>query len=91
MKKIRDLYRFVLYIKAEKYDTLIQCREQIELLTAQERQPAAGLKDSPGSPGALHQPEKMTRQGKARSGPAAGGNLFRKTEIQFDFDPINPF
>ncbi len=91
LKKIRDLYRFVLYIKAEKYDTLIQCREQIELLTAQERQPVAGLKDSPGSPGALHKTEKMTRQGKARSGPAAGGNLFRKTEIQFDFDPINPF
>ena len=30
VKKLRDMFRFVLYIKAEKYDTLVSCKDQIE-------------------------------------------------------------
>ena len=59
MKKLRDLFRFVLYIKAEKYDTLISCKDFIEKMEAHAR----------------------------KTSPA----LFRHVEIQFDFDPINPF
>ena len=59
MKKLRDLYRFVLYIKSEKYDTLISCKDLIEKTEAHERK--------------------------------ISSILFRHVEIQFDFDPINPF
>jgi primosomal protein N' (replication factor Y) len=59
VKKLRDLFRFVLYIKAEKYDTLVVCKDMIEKTEAQERR--------------------------------ASSTLFRHVEIQFDFDPINPF
>jgi primosomal protein N' (replication factor Y) len=59
MKKLRDLFRFVLYIKAEKYDTLIGCKDMIEKTEARERRDSA--------------------------------SRFRHVEIQFDFDPINPF
>ena len=59
VKKLRDLFRFVLYIKAEKYDTLVVCKDMIEKTEAQER--------------------------------GASSGLFRHVEIQFDFDPINPF
>jgi primosomal protein N' (replication factor Y) len=59
MKKLRDLFRFVIYIKAEKYDTLIVCKDFIEALETRERREAS--------------------------------MLFRHVEIQFDFDPINPF
>ena len=59
MKKLRDLFRFVLYIKAEKYDTLIVCKDEIERLETQEQKKGSGL--------------------------------FRHVEIQFDFDPVNPF
>jgi primosomal protein N' (replication factor Y) len=59
MKKLRDLFRFVIYIKAEKYDTLISCKDLIEEMEAADRRP--------------------------------GGGLFRQTEVQFDFDPVNTF
>ena len=59
MKKLRDLFRFVIYIKAEKYDTLIACKDLIEKAEMQARQSAS--------------------------------SVFRRSEIQFDFDPINPF
>lgn len=59
MKKLRDLFRFVIYIKAEKYDTLIVCKDLIEKTETQGRQ--------------------------------AASIAFRHVEIQFDFDPVNPF
>ena len=34
LKKLRDLFRFVLYIKAEKYDTLVSCKDVIERMTS---------------------------------------------------------
>ena len=60
MRKLRDLFRFVLYIKAEKYDTLVQCKDWIERMESEQRHKdgRAGLKN---------------------------------TQIQFDFDPVNPF
>ena len=58
-RKLRGLFRFVLYLKAEKYDTLISCKDLIEKMEMQDRQNASGL--------------------------------FRQAEIQFDFDPVNPF
>ena len=32
--KIRDLYRFVLYIKSEKYDKLVRCKDRAEAFLA---------------------------------------------------------
>lgn len=58
-RKLRGLFRFVLYLKSEKYDTLISCKDLIEEMEAADRRP--------------------------------GGGLFRQTEIQFDFDPVNTF
>ncbi len=55
--RIRDIYRFGLYIKDPKYDTLIDYKDQIETY--------------------IH-----TMQGN--------GN-FRNVQIQFDFDPVNPY
>ena len=59
MKKLRDLFRFVIYIKAEKYDTLIACK-------------------------------KKKKKTEMQAGKSAVSQ-FRHVEIQFDFDPINPF
>ena len=59
MKKLRDLFRFVIYIKAEKYDTLIYCKDLIE-------------------------------KAEMQAGKSAVSQ-YRHVEIQFDFDPINPF
>jgi len=56
LRKLRDLFRFVMYIKAEKYDTLIDCKDRIEKTEAEH--------------------------------PAY---ISRNVEIQFDFDPVNPF
>ena len=58
-RKLRGLFRFVIYLKSEKYDTLISCKDLIEEMEAADRRP--------------------------------GGGLFRQTEIQFDFDPVNTF
>lgn len=60
MKKLRDMFRFVLYIKAEKYDTLVTCKDKIE-----------------------HLAEERGKNSRSRS--------CRKVDIQFDFDPINPY
>ena len=64
VKKLRDMFRFVLYIKAEKYDTLVSCKDQIE------------------------QMEKDAARGSA---PGNAPSAFRRADIQFDFDPVNPF
>ena len=58
-RKLRGLFRFVIYLKSEKYDTLISCKDLIEEMEAADRRP--------------------------------GGGLFRQTEVQFDFDPVNTF
>ena len=58
-RKLRGLFRFVIYLKSEKYDTLISCKDLIEEMEAADRRP--------------------------------GGGLFRHTEVQFDFDPVNTF
>jgi len=58
-RKLRGLFRFVIYLKSEKYDTLISCKDLIEEMEAVDRRP--------------------------------GGGLFRQTEVQFDFDPVNTF
>ena len=58
-RKLRGLFRFVIYLKSEKYDTLISCKDMIEEMEAADRRP--------------------------------GGGLFRQTEVQFDFDPVNTF
>lgn len=58
-RKLRGLFRFVIYLKSEKYDTLISCKDLIEEIEAADRRP--------------------------------GGGLFRQTEVQFDFDPVNTF
>ena len=55
--RIRDIYRFALYIKDPKYDKLIVYKDQIEAY--------------------IH-----TMQGN--------GN-YRNVQIQFDFDPVNPY
>lgn len=55
--RIRDCYRYVLYIKNEKYDTLIYCKDLIE--------------------------EDFRKRNEA-------GRL-RDENVQFDFDPVNPF
>ena len=34
LKKLRDMFRFVLYIKSEKYDTLVCCKDVIESETS---------------------------------------------------------
>jgi primosomal protein N' (replication factor Y) len=34
LKKLRDMFRFVLYIKSEKYDTLVCCKDIIEAMTS---------------------------------------------------------
>ena len=39
--KLRDRYRFVLYIKASKYDTLVRCRDRVE--EKQEENARAGV------------------------------------------------
>ncbi|MDO5133570.1 MAG: primosomal protein N' [Eubacteriales bacterium] len=60
-KKLRDMFRFVLYIKSEKYDTLIRCKDCVE------------------------------RMETAQAGRKEMLQVFRQVDIQFDFDPVNPF
>ena len=47
LKKLRDLFRFVLYIKSEKYDTLVSCKDVIERMTSPAGQ--TGRADTGGS------------------------------------------
>ncbi|MBQ2641573.1 MAG: primosomal protein N', partial [Lachnospiraceae bacterium] len=42
-RKLRGLFRFVLYLKSEKYDTLIFCKDLIEEMEATDRRPGGGL------------------------------------------------
>ena len=58
-RRLRGQFRFVLYLKAEKYDTLIFCKDLVETMEDQHRK--------------------------------NGSRLFRQVDVQFDFDPINPF
>ena len=55
--RIRDIYRFVLYIKDVSYDKLIVCKDRVEEY--------------------IH-----TLQ---------GNGTYRNVQIQFDFDPVNPY
>ena len=57
IRRIKDIYRFVLYVKDTDYDKLIGCRNALE--EAEEK-----LKAEP---------------------------RFKKTAVQFDYDPVNPY
>ena len=57
IRRIKDIYRFVLYVKDTDYDKLIGCRNALE--EAEEK-----LKAKP---------------------------RFKKTAVQFDYDPVNPY
>jgi primosomal protein N' (replication factor Y) len=55
--RIRDIYRFVLYIKDASYDKLIVCKDRVEEY--------------------IH--------------TVQGNGTYRNVQIQFDFDPVNPY
>ncbi len=57
VSRIRDDYRYVVYMKCEKYDTLIDCKDRVERLTA----------------------------------AMQAGQRGAAVNVQFDFDPLNPW
>lgn len=56
--KLRDSYRFVVYIKNAKYDKLVRYKDRIE---------------------------------EYWKGLTAAASRFFDTQLQFDFDPVNPY